>query len=88
MTVSTRDSINSGGSYRKPGADLYTVLLVLALLALLLGILYLHLEMQAYDYQMKDDSLAYSVFAGENDRLAWRPLSANIFDSRSEAPPA
>jgi len=55
MIVSTPNSTEPGGSYHKPGADVYTFLLVLALLALLLGILYLHLEMQAYEYQMKDN---------------------------------
>jgi len=39
--------------YRKPRADLYTVLLVLALLAVLVGILFLYLEMDTYDFKFK-----------------------------------
>ena len=39
--------------YRKPRADVYTVLLVLALIAIILGILCLHFEMDIYDYKIK-----------------------------------
>jgi nitrogen fixation-related uncharacterized protein len=39
--------------YRKPGADFYTVLLVVALLALLIGILFLCLDMSTYQFQYK-----------------------------------
>ena len=39
--------------YRKPRADLYTVLLVIALLAVLIGILFLYLEMDTYDFKFK-----------------------------------
>jgi hypothetical protein len=51
MTVSSRNSNNPPGFTRKPAADLYTVLLIFALVALLVGILYLHLEMKAYNYK-------------------------------------
>ena len=40
-------------AFQKPRPDLYTVLLVVALLALLLGILFLCLEMNAYDFKFK-----------------------------------
>jgi hypothetical protein len=39
--------------YRKPQADFYTFLMVVALLALLLGILFLCLDMSAYQFQYK-----------------------------------
>lgn len=42
-----------GGPYRKPRADVYTVLLILALIAILLGILCLHFEMKMYDYEFR-----------------------------------
>jgi hypothetical protein len=41
------------GQYRKPQADLYTVLLVVALIAVLIGILFLYLEMQTYDFKFQ-----------------------------------
>lgn len=52
--MSPRSSANKpGGPYRKPRADLYTILLAIALAAILLGILCLYLEMHAYDFQFK-----------------------------------
>jgi hypothetical protein len=39
-------------SHRKPQADLYTILLVLALLAVLVAILFLYLFMKTYDFKM------------------------------------
>jgi hypothetical protein len=39
--------------YRKPEADLYTVLLVIALIAVLIGILFLYLEMGTYDFKFQ-----------------------------------
>jgi hypothetical protein len=41
------------GPRRKPQADLYTVLLVIALLAVLIGILFLYLEMDLYKFELK-----------------------------------
>jgi len=43
--VSPRSS-SSQGPHRKPRADIYTVLLILSLLAILLSILFLHLEVK------------------------------------------
>ncbi len=40
------------GLHRKPRPDLYTVLLVIALVAVLLGILFLYLEMQRYEFKI------------------------------------
>ncbi|MBN2580152.1 MAG: hypothetical protein JXB10_14280 [Pirellulales bacterium] len=52
--MSTQDFNKPNGFTRKPEADLYTVLLIFALLALLVGILYLHLDLNAYDYKAKE----------------------------------
>ncbi len=40
-------------SHRKPKADMYTVLLVISLIAVLLGILFLYLHMGRYDFKFK-----------------------------------
>ena len=42
-----------GGNFRKPRADLYTVLLVIALLAILVAIIFLYLYMQSYNFEVK-----------------------------------
>ena len=44
----TRSSSPSGGPYSKPRADLYTVLLVVALLALIAGTVFLFVEVKDY----------------------------------------
>ena len=41
------------GPYRKPQPDLYTVLLVLSLIAILIGILFLYLEQETYEFKFK-----------------------------------
>lgn len=43
--MSPRSSSNQG-PYRKPRADVYTVLLIIALVAILLSVLFLHLEVK------------------------------------------
>ncbi len=43
----------SGGSYRRPQPDLYTLLLVIALLAIIVAIVFLCLHMQTYNFQFK-----------------------------------
>ncbi len=48
-----KSSNNPGGTFRKPRADLYTVLLVIALLAILVAILFLYLHMQSYNFELK-----------------------------------
>ena len=54
MTVSPpKSSNNPGGTFRKPRADLYTILLVIALLAILVAILFLYLHMQSYNFELK-----------------------------------
>jgi hypothetical protein len=52
-TLQTPTPARSAGSHRKPKADLYTVFLVVALLAVLLGILFLCLYMNDYNWQLK-----------------------------------
>jgi hypothetical protein len=49
--VFSQNSNNQPGYTRKPSADIYTLLLIMALVALLVGIVYLHLEMQVYNYK-------------------------------------
>jgi len=44
--------IDDGPRYRKPRADLYTVLLVIALLALILGSVTLYYLMAGYEFKM------------------------------------
>ena len=44
----TGSSSPSGGPYRKPRADLYTVLLVVALMALIAGTVFLFMEVKDY----------------------------------------
>jgi hypothetical protein len=41
------------GAHRKPRADLYTALLVIALVAILIGILFLYLEMDLYEFKLQ-----------------------------------
>ena len=41
------------GPHRKPKADMYTVLLVIALIAVIVAIIFLWAEMSFYDYKSK-----------------------------------
>jgi hypothetical protein len=52
VTVSPAKSSNDP-NYPKPRADMYTVLLVIALLAILVAILFLYLHMQSYNFEIK-----------------------------------
>ncbi len=51
----------SGGPYRKPRADVYTVLLVLSLIALLLAILCLWFEMDMYEWKFMGGPVVSAV---------------------------
>ncbi|MGW8256041.1 MAG: hypothetical protein ACWGMZ_01000 [Thermoguttaceae bacterium] len=42
-----------GGGFRKPQADVYTLLLAIALLAIIVGIVFLYLHMQVYEFKIK-----------------------------------
>jgi hypothetical protein len=54
-----RSSDPGGGPFRKPEPDLYTVLLVIALLALLVGVIYLYAEIATYDFKTKGAPTAF-----------------------------
>ncbi len=47
--------------FRKPRADVYTVLLVISLLAIILATVVLWLVMQTYDYKIKGGPVAVGV---------------------------
>lgn len=49
---------NPGGTFPKPRADLYTILLVIAMLAILVAILFLYLHMQSYNFETKGGPVA------------------------------
>jgi hypothetical protein len=51
----------AAGPHRKPRADLYTILLVIALLAILVAIAFLWLELSAYKYESKGGPTAPMV---------------------------
>jgi len=70
----------SGGPYRKPRADVYTVLLAIALVALLLAILCLYMEMDHYQFKFKGGPSASVDFSGavaEVARLWHVPANPN-----------
>jgi hypothetical protein len=85
MTVSIRSSNKPGGFTRQPTADLYTVMLIFALLALLIGSLFLHLEMKAYDYKMKENVSVVMAVEGGKSSVAcrWSPVANLPYSSRS-----
>ena len=62
------------GRYRKPQADLYTVLLVIALIAVLIGILFLYLEMGTYDFKFQGGPALGMVSSHQSSVI--EPLSA------------
>ena len=82
-------SSRPGGPYRKPRADLYTVLLVLALIAIMLCVLCLYFEMQMYEFQFKGFKGAPSARADHRTALAMagdqRPVAPG--HARGDAPP-
>lgn len=51
-STETQEGSVSAGPRRKPRPDLYTVLLVIALVAILVGILFLYLEMRLYEFKL------------------------------------
>ncbi len=60
-------------SYRKPRPDFYTVLLVIALVALLIGILFLFLELNFYGMNVKAGPSVGLLQSTLTDRLAGGP---------------
>jgi hypothetical protein len=71
------------GPHRKPQPDLYTVLLVMALIAVLIGILFLYLQMAVYDFKLRDGPPVgmvqqWSVVSGQ-----WSVASSSIINHLS-----
>ncbi len=62
--------------YQKPRADLYTVLLTIALLALLVGILYLCLEMSQFGFNLKGAPAVTLRMAQQPMFASWFPLTS------------
>ena len=58
------NSAKPRASFRKPRADIYTVLLVLALVAILIGLTFLVLEMDMYSWDFKGGPTAPPVRPG------------------------
>jgi len=54
---SSSDSPRADKQYRKPRADLYTLMLAVSLVAILVGIVFLCLYNGIYDWKMKDASV-------------------------------
>ena len=78
----------TGGPYRKPRADLYTVLLIFALIAILLGILCLYFENEMYDW---DHQGGPTVSANHSPALAripepWPPNPLSSTDAPTTLP--
>ncbi len=63
-------------SHRKPKADLYTILLVMSLIAVLIAILFLYLNMKRYDFKRGPGAAAAPVRAAAN--LAWTPAPRQL----------
>jgi hypothetical protein len=56
--------------YRKPRADLYTLLLAVALLAILVGILFLYWDNQVFEWKMKD-TIPTSMISWGSSAAGW-----------------
>jgi len=63
-----------GGPYRKPRADLYTMLLLISLVALILGIVCLYAEMESYKWEFKGGPTVTSMAAPLEPGLAAKQL--------------
>jgi hypothetical protein len=64
LPPSSTDRPAADAIYRKPRADLYTLMLIIALVAVLVGILFLVFENQTdYEWKMKD-SIDFGMIAG------------------------
>jgi hypothetical protein len=82
--LSPRDSKTAGGPYRKPRADVYTMLLILALMAIIAGIVFLYLQMDVYQFQFKGGPSVRAAPAGQVDLARANRLPPRI--QRSEFP--
>jgi hypothetical protein len=70
------DQASAGPLYRKPRADVFTMLLVLALLAILLAIAALYAVMKEYDFVFK------APHAGLGGAVSTAPLVASTLPPR------
>ena len=59
-----------GGPFRKPRADVFTMLLLISLVALILGIICLYAEMEAYQWEFKGGPTITSMAAPAEPGLA------------------
>jgi hypothetical protein len=70
VTVSLPSSTKkTAGSYRKPQPDLYTLLLVIALLAIIAAVVFLYLHLQSYNFEMKGGPPVAELAAAIRDWL-------------------
>ncbi|HUT13640.1 MAG TPA: hypothetical protein VMY42_24345 [Thermoguttaceae bacterium] len=90
--MSPRNSTKTGGPYRKPRADVYTMLLIVALIALVIGIWRLYDLMNIYEFKFQDASLApagrhvaMAMVAGHDlpTKSTDAPTSAELLQFRS-----
>ena len=51
--TSTTPKSKSGGPHRKPRADVYTFMLIVALIAIVIAIVCLYFEMKRFDFDFK-----------------------------------
>ena len=63
-----------GGPFRKPRADVFTVLLLISLVALILGIICLYFEMEAYQWEFKGGPIITSMAAPAESGFAEKQL--------------
>jgi len=68
--MSPPNSTKAGGPYRKPRADVYTMLLIITLIALAIGIWRLYDLMNLYEFKFQDASL---LPAGRHVAVAMMP---------------
>jgi hypothetical protein len=74
---SKRDETPAGPLYRKPRADVFTMLLVLALLAILLAIAALYAIMKEYDFKFKAPSAGLGGAVSTAPRVASAPSASS-----------
>ena len=72
------------GPYRKPRADIYTVMLLLALFAILLGILCLYFEMDMYGFEFEWSQPASSV--APNVAVAFADITPAMLSTDAPSP--
>jgi len=68
LSAPSPTSNKPGGPYRKPRADVFTMLLLISLVALILGIICLYAEMEAYQWEFKGGPTITSV---GNEKGTW-----------------